>query len=1434
MSPRTVLAAALGVALAAACAAGAQTPRRLPDNPGARAHWFMHGRQSAAQPPAARLQRARQQRQALQYAPRRSVVFAGARGQAVFSPTGSGAWTALGPAPLDTSGSTAGSGPGAPPGQDYGAISGRVTAIAIDPADPSGNTVYVGAAFGGIWKSTNALGASPTFTPLDDSAPTLSVGAIAVDGSTSPTTILVGTGEGNDSLDSYYGDGLLESTDGGVTWTQVTSADGGTHSFVGLSFSRLLFDPVNPNIVLAGVTSHDNDSSQPTTTGIFRSLDHGKTWSAVPTIAGSHSAMDIVYDATHQTYYAAIATEGIYQSTDQGLHWATTATPFANSLPATTKNGNSYDFERAALAARNGTIYALIGDSSSSLGSLSTPTPCTSANTPNCDTGLVQSSNGGVTWMPIPMPDTSTAPGGTFANIFCESIGGSAQLCQSMYDIDIAAPPGSTGLVVGGLDIWSTATTPPMPTNGSGVSGAWTDLTEAYGDALGEIHTDQHALAMLNANTWFVGNDGGAWATTTAGASWKDLNATLNTLQFYSVAPDQHTPGVWIGGSQDNGTAKLSGSGLSWTRWFWGDGGFTATNPSVASQYFTENYDIGVWRSDQSGTDTGNDLTDVVDNGIIADASGFYVPFIVRPPPNTASLMLGTCRVWAGPDDDTGSPVAGANGWFAYSNDLTTGGSGAGTCGDNGSYITAVAAAAGNPAIAWAVTDDGNVEKTTNFTAAAANAPATWTNMATATLPSQAAFSSVAINPLDPDTVYVGVQGFGTGHVFKTSDGGSSWTDISGNLPDAPVNWVLIDPLAPNHNLYVASDLGVFVATDGGVMNEQWMQTGQGLPDTAVLQLALSPASWPQRELVAATHGRGMWEIAPLAVPSFSLAASPAAQTVLANAPASFAVQVTGANGETGPITLSCTAPATGCTVAPTSVALNESATVTLAASAVTAGAQAITISGSDGVSTETTSATITGQNFQTSASPAIQSVLTGAGASLSLQVNAAAGYAGPIALACTTPASGCSVSPASLSGSGTATVTVAAGAIASGSNTITLTATGSGTTQTATAAVTVQSFAVSLAAPPAAVMAGAGASLDLTTSASNGFTSTLTLACTAPATGCTVSPASVAAGSPATVSVSASALTDGANTITVTATTTTGNVTQTSSATVTVEDFGLALTAPGTPVMAGSAATLTLTTNAIGGYSGALTLACTAPASGCTFNPASVAAGNPATLTIAASALTGGSNNITVTASGSGLTRSASATATVADFSLTAASSSASVTPGQTASYALTLTAQGGFSNAVSLTCSGAPATTVCSIKPDSLTPSASGSPVTVTVTTTAAGAAPPPLSGPAGDRRPWLLALLALAALAATLAVNGSRRRPAGMAWRGVRAVLTAVLLGATLLAASCGGSGAAPVQTNPPVSNPGTPQGTYALVVTATSGSDTHTLPLTLTVQ
>jgi hypothetical protein len=142
---------------------------------------------------------------------------------------------------------------------NYGWVSGRATATAIDPADATGNTVYIGGAYGGVWKSTNAGPASPSpanviWQPVTDNQATLAVGAIAIqpgNNSTNDSVILVGTGEANSSSDSYYGLGILRSANAGATWTLISTDTTGTRSFAGMAFSKIAFSSAAPSLAVA-------------------------------------------------------------------------------------------------------------------------------------------------------------------------------------------------------------------------------------------------------------------------------------------------------------------------------------------------------------------------------------------------------------------------------------------------------------------------------------------------------------------------------------------------------------------------------------------------------------------------------------------------------------------------------------------------------------------------------------------------------------------------------------------------------------------------------------------------------------------------------------------------------------------------------------------------------------------------------------------------------------------------------------------------------------------------------------------------------------------------------------------------------------------------------------------------------------------------------
>lgn len=713
-------------------------------------------------------------------------------------------WTEMGPSVQDDSvdGLTA---------YLYGNVSGRVTSLALDLVnDTSGNTLYVGTAYGGLWKTTNGLSGSPTYSFIGDPSQSLAMGSVALDTSTNPPTIYVGTGELNMDGDSYYGVGIMKSTDGGSTWNLVQTANSGAISFLGLACSKILVDPSSPATILAAMgfaCCHSGLTNL--NQGIYRSTDSGATWNQVTnvntgSIAG-HSFTDIVYDGS-ATFYAAVRFQGVYASADHGASWTLLTSPFPSGTTPSTTN-----FARASLASRGTTLWCLAANA------LDGPATATGG-----DTGLFQSINGGGNWTNVKLP----------ANVF-----GAAGDIQGTYDQYVAAPPVSNSLLVGGVDLFRTSAV-------NGTSTSWSNLTNTYGG--GSVHADQHAFAIKDAAHWYIGNDGGVWFTANSGSAFSNLNTNLGTIQFYCVSPDPAAAGNFIGGSQDNGTALNHGdSGLTWTQWDGGDGGYNDASPSVLGQFYDENFYVGIYRSDNYGVDNFNNKT-VVDTSTIPDNSNILVPFEVLPG-SPVSVILGASRVWKGP----GVPTSKGVGWNPIGTYLT---------GSNNGYVVALQAAPSNTSYIYATTFDG----TSVYGVYGNNGGSTWSNVI-GTLPTANPIQGLAIDPTSPATVYAGVQGFvgssGTGHVFQSTNNGTSWTDITGNLPDAPVNWLLVDPMFPG-DIYVATDVGVFVTQNVTGASTSWSQLGTTLPDTTVLTIKMSTTC--PRSIVAGTHGRGAWSICPV------------------------------------------------------------------------------------------------------------------------------------------------------------------------------------------------------------------------------------------------------------------------------------------------------------------------------------------------------------------------------------------------------------------------------------------------------------------------------------------------------------------------------------------------------------------------------------------
>lgn len=937
------------------------------DDPARRAAWFWHGRVAPAGESSAELRhRAYQQKMQMQAA-RPSAQSGSPSSVPHTSPLNQ--WTPLGPAPLLSDADTPSHSGGF---QDYRSVSGRATSVAIDGNDTTGNTVYVGGAFGGLWKSTNAKASDPAtvvWTPLADQKETLAIGAIAVQPNGS--VVLAGTGEANSSGDSYYGLGILRSTDNGTTWNLITSADGTTHPYKGLAFSRMAWSTANTSLVVAttsgspvaGFTGVGSMSAR----GIYYSADAGATWKLATTGITANplpSVTGVVYNAaagTSGTFFAAVRGHGIYSSSN-GTSWTRLASQpsaagvglnLAANCPAAS-NSNSCPLYRAELAVVPGRneMYAWVVWVDFTNGTTN-------------DGGIWRTTNGGASWTQL-----------TEAGLTDCGEGAGCGVSQGTYNLELAAVPNgttATDLYAGAINIYkctladsqvtTTACTDPNATPTT----SWMNLTHVYGcsplSSLAHVHPDQHALdfKVLNDGTDLIyfANDGGIYRAlngftglTTgdcAGTNAFDtLNTNLSMTQFVSFSQHPTDFNTVLGGTQDNGSpasATATASSL-WVSVNSGDGGFNEINPNNPTEWFSAYTDVSIQQctSGTISTCLYQSFLPVVFNAEVGGDSGaFYTPYILDTQVTDHSeLIVGTCRVWRGTGDGVTSGWSNAiSPGNALSFNFDTG-TVAGCTGSEANLVRALAAGGppdtnGLSKVVYAVTDGtgpvtgsagGQIFGSTN----AGGGTVQWHNLSLAgsgfVNTNHYPVSDVAMDAADPSggTAYVTVQGFGGAHVWKTTSAGSTWTNFTGTgggaLPDAPANTVLVD----SGTVYVGTDVGVFSSPTS---NPNWTEVGPApasgnagyIPNVPVTKLRMFNANGTKL-LRASTYGRGIWEF-PLAVANdYLMSVSNADQTIYVGQAATFNAILTASGAYSSPVNLSCSAgltpPPTTCTIGTT------------------------------------------------------------------------------------------------------------------------------------------------------------------------------------------------------------------------------------------------------------------------------------------------------------------------------------------------------------------------------------------------------------------------------------------------------------------------------------------------------------------------------------
>ncbi|MGV3724424.1 MAG: hypothetical protein ACO1SX_26320 [Actinomycetota bacterium] len=467
-----------------------------------------------------------------------------------------------------------------------GTTSGRVNALAYDPNVSS--TYWLGSAGGGVWKSTNN---GQAWTFLSQSWPALEVSAIATH-PTDSNTVYVGTGD----FHGYggYGFGIMKTTDGGATWTNLGRAEMGN-----FAVSDIIVDPENPQTVIAAAGRGRSGLGQ-----VWRSTNGGVSWSAVITATAEWSGLSLGPRDTMgvRNLYAVGHQQGglVYRSQDRGATWTALTTPLTN-VAGTPQIG----LDIAASQITPGTAYLLSGT----------------------DRLIHRTTDAGATW-------TSISAG--FPNDL--DPGDNYNWSQSTYDYHIATSVNGTSDVVyvGLIDLVAS------PDGGT----TWTSVGATY-TAQALSHNDQHCVAInpRNPNEVLVGNDGGvyrmSYTPSTGTATFNTtLNARLGITQFYKADYHPSDPTRMIGGTQDNATPVALGDLSSWRNVCGGDGCGCAINPANPNiQYASAQFQSICRTADQWTTTT--DIT--------PDWGNDRLPFIGRLilDPSRPNLMYaGTNYLW--------------------------------------------------------------------------------------------------------------------------------------------------------------------------------------------------------------------------------------------------------------------------------------------------------------------------------------------------------------------------------------------------------------------------------------------------------------------------------------------------------------------------------------------------------------------------------------------------------------------------------------------------------------------------------------------------------------------------------------------------------------------------------------------------------------------
>ncbi|MDX9757619.1 MAG: T9SS type A sorting domain-containing protein [Bacteroidota bacterium] len=630
--------------------------------------------------------------------------------------------------------------------------------------------------------------------------------------------------------------GVWKSTDLGLSWRPLTD------KMPRLPVGALVMDKNDPNILYAGTgeplgSNFGRSGGSPyyDGLGVMRSSDGGEQWSLLPWPKANSAVHRIAVHPLSSDTLLVATVDKLYKSTDAGQTWSSALDGYITEViykpdnPATVYAAIGAEYGGSA----NGIYVSHAGGERFSWSKLDNNLP------PGDSTARVVMS------IPAANPNRIYAAMGLnrrkmtngdvdFKGVFVSDDGGASwqrhqnaiandfTRGQAFYDLTIMARPDDPDVVfLGGIDLHRSINS----AEGFAKVSRW-ELRVLDPKNPAYVHADQHHLAFKpdDPNTVAAACDGGIFVSTDGGANWMDRSAGLVTTQFYGITYAPSNPGLLYGGTQDNSNMRQPSPGR--TDWMYvggGDGGRIAVDP--------KNPDLMYLNINSTPYRTFDGVNFQPMTGGLSGYRGNWVrPMLLDP--NGDRLYTASDHV------HRLSPAKDATTWLTISNTKVVRGTG---------IVTDLEMPEPNPRWMYSSSSDGKVFVCENLI----SLDTEWYDESTG-LPNRW-ISDIHIGWGTLRTIYAALSGYGTSHAWKTTNGGKTWVDISGDLPDIPAN-AIIPSRTDSNAVFLATDLGVWYTTNGG---ENWKQYGNGLPNVVCYDMKLTP----ENRLIVGTYGRGVWSV---------------------------------------------------------------------------------------------------------------------------------------------------------------------------------------------------------------------------------------------------------------------------------------------------------------------------------------------------------------------------------------------------------------------------------------------------------------------------------------------------------------------------------------------------------------------------------------------